>query len=368
MRGGVITVSADGTILDLHAEEQVDSLAGVEFYSGILIPGLVNAHSHLELSYLKGTIKPGGGFVEFAAGMSTQRGRFTSKERIAAAAYQDARLWAEGVEAVGDVCNGSTTFELKTRSHIRYLNFLELFGLGCSSTAPLQSVAMQATTAGLTTVITPHATYSLNRDAFSASIAAGPTALPLSIHFMETPDEAELFHDRGALRQWYDQRGLTTDFTDRYASPAARIVAEIPASRKVMLIHNTCVTEAEVDLLQAHFGENLTWVLCPRSNRHITGLTPPETLLRRKGVRIALGTDSLASNSDLSLIEELKCFPNTPLEELLRSATLTGAEALGLEDTLGSFEEGKRPGIVRLTGVDLQHRRLTPEATTRRIL
>ena len=107
----------------------MDSQAGVEFYSGILLPDMVNAHCHLELSYMKGRIPPGGGFTAFAKGMGTARTGATREQRVAAAEDADAVLWSQGVGAVGDVCNGDSTFALKRRSRIGYTNFLELFGI-----------------------------------------------------------------------------------------------------------------------------------------------------------------------------------------------------------------------------------------------
>ncbi len=367
IRNGVVTVRDDGTILDIRAEEQVDRLPGVEFYSGALLPGLVNGHCHLELSHLRGAISPGCGFPGFAAGISAQRDHCSEAQQYETAVYQDARMWAEGTAAVGDICNRALTFPLKKTSPIRYHNFIELFGLKTLSAARCETLRDEAQTAGLRATVTPHATYSLNRQAFAAAIGKMDNS-PLSIHFMETPDEAELFHQRGALQQWYDSCGLTTDFTTTYASPAARIVAEIPGERRLLLIHNTCVTESDVDLLQDHFGDRLTWVLCPRSNHYISGLRPPVELLRRKGGHIAIGTDSLASNESLSLLEELKLFPEIPLEELLTWATLHGAQALEMDNQLGSLEPGKQPGVILLTGMDWNRMTLTPAATTRRLI
>ena len=99
--------------------------------------------------------------------------------------------------------------------------------------------------------------------------------------------------------------------------------------------------------MEAYFASGeITWVVCPRSNDYIEGAHPPATLLMNKGVRIALGTDSLASNESLSLVEEMKLLPEIPLHERIRWATQNGAETLGITDWAGSFEVGKHPGAV----------------------
>jgi len=185
---------------------------------------------------------------------------------------------------------------------------------------------------------------------------------------MEDEGEAELFRRRGAIWEWYRAQGIDKlpdfDFL-HWGSPVERIIGQVPPDRRTMLIHNTFIGQDELSALQRHFGDNLTLVLCPRSNRYIRGQLPPVEMLRRSGVRIAVGTDSLASNTSLSLIDELKMFPEVPLEELLRWATAAGAEALGYQDKYGTIEVGRPARLALLEGVDFATLRLRPDATTR---
>lgn len=363
-----MTLDDQGTVLEVSAPPNPDSMPGVEFYAGILIPGMVNAHTHLELSYLRGAIAPGSGFVGFAAGLRENRGRFTPEQIAGAIDYWDARMWAEGVQAAGDICNGESTFGIKRKSRIHYHSFAELFGLEADETAAGQiaGVAAQARRMGLPASVTPHSTYSLNEQGFVLAVGGGENT-PLSIHFMESPGEKELYEDRGEMKEWYERAGMRTDFTSLYNSPAERIVKLVPAVRKVLLVHNTLIGEKDIELLATHFGDNLTLVICPLSNRYITGLTPPYGLLRRSGVRIAVGTDSLASNWSLSMIDELKAVRGVPLEQMLAWATVGGAQALGIDSRFGSLEKGKRPGIVLLSGVDWETMTLTGDARCRRL-
>lgn len=363
---GVVTIDAQGVILSIDSEAGVDSHYGVEFYSGILIPGMVNAHTHLELSYLRGAIPQGCGFTGFAEELGAARNSFTAAEQLASADFHDARMYAEGVAAVGDISNGGLTFPIKKRSKILYHTFLELYGLGAQDAERLRPLLCEARAAGLSATITPHSTYSLNEAAFATSVGESENS-PLSIHFMESRGEQELFRGHGTMHEWYVRRGFETDFTGRYDSPADRIIACVPPTRKTMLVHNTHVGERDVRKLQAHFGDNLTWVLCPRSNLYIAGEMPPVEILRRHACRIAVGTDSLASNASLSVIDELKTFSGISLQEALRWATLSGAQALGIDNSYGSLECGKKPGVILLQGLDPERLELTPRTSTRRL-
>ena len=331
---------------------------------------MVNAHCHLELSYMAGMIPAGCGFIGFARGMGERRGASTEEERKRAIVAADAAMWREGIGAVGDVCNGVTSFETKRVSPIRYINFLEIFGLQTRSTEVTRALADRAKEEGLDYTVTPHSCYSVPREVFAAVVRGDVPSngdFPLSIHFMESISEEQLFYGRGAMAEWYAERGWECDFLD-YGSPAGRVEREVPPDRKILLVHGCCATDEVIKSVSDHFSDRVTWVLCPGSNRYISDMLPPVQLLRRSGVRIAVGTDSLASNWTLSIVEELKRFNGVPLEELLCWATCNGAEALGIGDRIGSFERGRRSGVVLLSGIDWERMALGDGARTQRIL
>lgn len=335
-------------------------MAGVEFYSGILLPGLVNAHCHLELSCLRGVLPPGGGFAAFARGMGAQRGRFDGERRRRAIAAADARMRHDGVAAVGDVANSADAFAVKECSGVRYRTFAEVFGLRSTSTAAVDGLLEHAMTS-----LTPHATYSVPDALFREVCRTGDA--PLSIHFMESPDEESLFRGEGALAAWYAAQGWPCDFL-HYGSPAERLAACVPHDRSVILVHACCVDQRTIDRVMSHFTAPVWWCLCPASNRYISGLRPPVELLRRNGLDICVGTDSLASNGELSLIAELRLLgEEIPLVERLQWITANGAAALGFGDELGSLECGRRPGVVLLDGVDFAAMRLSSGARTVRL-
>jgi cytosine/adenosine deaminase-related metal-dependent hydrolase len=347
-RGRVVTLSDEGTIHEISTPEHLDREDGVEIFSGLLVPGFFNAHCHLELSHLRGRIAPGGGFEAFVAGMKAAPRNYelqitnyeslpsaeaggTQDAQLSPMNFWDAKMWAEGVSAVADICNGSSTFALKRRSPIRYHNFIEIFG---TEADPAKAFALcdRAVAMGLAASVTPHSLYSLNRETF-AKIVENPLSIihyPLSIHFMESEFEVR--------------------------DPAARLIEQVPADREVMLVHNCMVTQRDIDIVMGHFTAPVTWVLCPGSNRYISGFIPPVELLRRNGLRIAVGTDSLASNESLSMVRELAMLGDVPLAELLSWAAA---------DTI---EVGHTPGLVLLTGVDLEKMALTDSTKAQRII
>ena len=339
----------------------IDRMEGVEFYGGLLLPSMVNAHCHLELSHLHGAIPRRVGFAGFARGMASVRGLFGDDERCNAASAAAARMWNEGVGAVGDISNGEISFAAKSDSPVRFRNWAEYFGLDSPSAEPVQRLAARY---GAT--LTPHSTYAVQDEPFRRICAGGDG--PLSIHFMESAGEALLYEGRGELTSWYDVRGWRCDFLG-YGSPARRLVASVPSDRQIVLVHNCFLTQEDYDIIANHFTAPVWWCLCPRSNDYISGAEPPVGLLRRNGANICIGTDSAASNEMLSMVGELQALcGRMPLVEALSAATRGGAEALGFGDELGRVEVGRRCGLVLLTGVDFDTMTLRADACAKRIV
>ena len=360
-RNIIVDVDSDGTICHIHRTENIDSEAGVEFYPGILIPGMVNAHCHLELSYLRGAIAEGGGYATFASEIGRVRGGFSNEERLRAASIADATMWEEGVEAVADIANDELVMPVKERSRIHYKTMFEFFGLNNHDTASLESLASKYKDAS----VTPHSTYSVQDREFNA-ICSKYREL-LSLHFLESENEALLYEHKGSLNDWYQRMGWACDFL-KYGSPAKRVSQSVPREGHLLLVHNTCATASDVKIVESMLQGHTTWVLCPESNRYISNLCPPVGMLEQMGVSIAIGTDSLASARRLSMIDNMRLLGNTTLERLLTYATINGAKALGIEATKGSIEVGKRPGLVIVEGIDFATMTLTPESRSYRLL
>lgn len=360
-RNIVVEVDNQLTITAVKEVEQLDSEPSVEFYPGILIPGMVNLHCHLELSYLRGQIAQGTGFAGFARAIGAVRGNFSNEQRLRAASSADSVMWEEGVEAVLDISNDELSMPIKHSSRIEYTTLFELFGLNCTTIDQHQTMAERHASSS----ITPHSTYSLQDCIFKQACNANDSTL--SIHLLESDAEGELYHNRGSLAEWYGRMGWECDFL-HYGTPARRVVESVDPNKSVVLVHGCRATVEDITLLNRHFAGNETWALCPESNRYISGIKPPVELFRTAGVNIAIGSDSLASAHSLSLIDNLRLIDGVPLNELLTWATLNGAKALGKSDRLGEIAVGKRPGLVILEGADLHNLHLTEESHTRRIL
>lgn len=371
----VLTFDPEGILVAIDTDvSQMDSMHGIEFFSGILVPGLINAHCHLELSYLQGKIEPGSGLAGFIRQIMAVREETPVEERIYAADVQNSLMWQEGVAAVADICNSSFTFPLKRKSPVRYHSFIEIFGIDPSVSdqayAHGKTVAERAERDKLAFSLTPHSTYSLSEPLFGHIVQENTPPNPMSIHFMESVAEQELFQDKGLFAEGYRNDGLRVDFT-RFGSPAGRLVEMLDPETPLLLVHNACVGEDDIDRIHARF-KSATWVVCPRSNDYIEGGFPPIELLRRKGCRIAVGTDGLSSNTSLSMLDEIKFLskkaPQIPLTELIKWSSLHGAEGLGMDSFMGSFELGKKSGAVLLDHIDWNRMALTKLSTARRIV
>ena len=360
-RGIVVEVDDLGTITNISRHDSIDNIASVEFYPGILIPGMINAHSHLELAYLRGAIAEGTGFAGFAREIGRVRGNYTPEERLHAASVADSEMWYEGVEAVMDIANDDLVMPIKERSKVEYHTLFEVFGLMVQSCDTQRAMVSKYNHADITT----HSTYSLQDGIFRDIAKEGRESL--SVHLLESDDEIALYNKKGSLWEWYTRMGWECDFL-HYGHPAKRIAESVPATRRTILVHGCKSTAEDIQLLDNHFDTPPTWVLCPESNRYISGITPPVTLYREMGAQIAIGTDSLASARHLSMVENMRLVGDVPLAELLTYATLNGAKALGIAERKGSIEVGKQPGLAVISGVDMQSMRLTAESASRRII
>jgi cytosine/adenosine deaminase-related metal-dependent hydrolase len=351
LRRGVVTVAGDGTVTGVEdtGGDLVES-AGTEFYNGIIIPGLINCHSHLELSHMRGLIPSGGGLGEFVEAVRTRR-EASQDGVVAAAARADREMYREGITACGDISNNSLTAGIKHDSAISYVTFAEVFGTDPSVADARMSNAIKVvnelSASELPVQITPHSLYSVSPSLWRMIMEQISPASLISLHFLESDYE----------------RRMTSQHVNRVAE-LSRLAAT------VLLVHNTVITDDEA---RAVVSAGNTWFcLCPSSNMYISGMMPPAAMLREITDRITVGTDSLASTGSLSIISELRLLqdaaPLMPLEEIIRWGTLNGARALGMENTLGSIEPGKKPGLLLVDPVDLVNMRLLPGSRVRRLL
>ena len=377
----VLITTEEGTVQGVAAAAEAGE--GVEQYKGMLSPGFVNCHCHLELSHMKGVIPEGTGLVDFLSMViRMRRGPMDEEEFVdgvrQAIAAGEREMLDNGIVAVGDICNTTDTVEQKRAGRIRYHNFIETMGfIGQSAVSRFwQSHRIfRAFAEGLefpveSNSIVPHAPYSVS-PALLHLVANFPGNRLLSIHNQESEAENEFLETgKGDLLRLYAQLGLDVSFfrgTGRRS--LASILPYFYHNQTLLLVHN--VATAEEDLLQpGAAATNLIFCLCPNANLYIGRRLPDVRLLVDKGCRIVVGTDSLASNHRLGILEELKtlqrAFPWLETSTLLQWATSHGASALQMEDGVGSFRPGRRPGVLLLEGSDAD--RLTAETTVRRLI
>ncbi|PZP51251.1 MAG: amidohydrolase [Pseudopedobacter saltans] len=328
----------------------------IENVAGLLSPGFVNCHCHLELSHMKNAIEEGTGLMDFVGKIMRLR-QLPQEEILDVIAKADQEMYENGIVAVGDICNTLHTLHTKKISTLQYRNFIELAGFLPQQAGERFENGIQLkekyADVGPTTIV-PHAPYSVSKELFE-KINEDSSSKIISIHNEETPDENFFFREKkGAFLELYKRMNANIDFFE--PSGKSSIQTYLPYLDKVsaiLLVHNTCTSKEDIQYAQKIASQNqqdLYWTLCPNANWYIERKMPPVDLLLSENVTICLGTDSVASNYQLSIFTEIQRirehFPYIPLETMLVWATINGAKALGLSDNLGSFEKGKKPGIV----------------------
>ena len=350
------------------------------FLEGAIVPGFVNTHCHLELSHLQGRFRKGTGMAGFIDQINALRDTSDRAHRMECAGRWLDTMWRQGVSAMGDISNGDESFLAKSSSPMYTRTFLEVFGSeprDCGSVmASVRALQEKAHGYGLDAAPTPHSCYTTSPELLTASSADALAAGFLSYHSQESPEEEQMIGGGcGALYENRKKYGMSTPpvtgrpslmyFIDRVGK-----VHPAPFHEHVLLVHEVCLTEEAADAAMAAF-RSLYVALCPMSNLFIHNMLPPVELMRRKGMKITLGTDSLSSNDTLDMVREMYClqssFPDVSLGEILTWACLNGAEFLGKDKELGSITAGKRPGLVFIDKIS-DGGRLTAESSSRRII
>ncbi len=376
IRNGVVGVDDDGVIVEIIDHKgQVKEYAHTEFRNGIIVPGFVNAHCHTELSHLKGKITPETGLADFVNQIRNSRlaGDIIEDKPIFDAI---AEMQRQGIVAVTDICNTTDSFFAKQNSKIRFTNLIEVLGLDKTKADLILERAritkqIAEETLNTTAYLTPHSFYSLSATLLQ-HLKDKTTSNPIvSIHFAESKEE-ELFvgNHTGKLAQNYQSWDLPID-----DAPAGYLIdlAKRHLNRKTttLFVHNTFLKIADARELKHQFPKAF-FVLCPASNLFIEKTLPNIPMMVDENLKIALGTDSLASSPTLSILEQVRIiqefFPQIPFPEILAWATKNGAEALGLEDALGTIELGKSPGLNLITPFDFANCKLKPNSRVKKLL
>ena len=349
----VLITTKDGTIEAIVSIE--DAGENVQTFDGIVSPGFVNAHCHTELSHLKDCIPTKTGLTNFILEIVQQR---NASNEIIAQAVQNAEneMLQNGIVAVGDICNNTHSLLQKKQSKLQWYNFIEAAGwlpqVAQSRFEVMQQVAEQFAKLPYQYAIVPHAPYSVSNELWQL-INHNFLYKTISIHNQETLAEDELFmKGTGSFIDMYTKMRIEhSTFKPTKESSFKTCLPKLKNAKQLLFVHNTFTQQEDVDfLIDAKLQSAAFFCLCVNANLYIENTLPNIELLRKNKLNIVLGTDSLASNHSLNLLDEMNTiqqhFPQIPLAEILQWATLNGAKALQMDDTLGSFEKGKKPGVV----------------------
>lgn len=369
---GVLALDEQGQVKGIYTQEEAKTLnlSVNQHYSGALIPGLVNTHCHLELSHLRGKINQHTGLFKFVS--QVMKNRFAdAREILEAMEAADEEMYQNGIVAVGDISNQPISAGIKQKSKIYYHTFVEAMGFNPEQASSIIAKAREILESfePSSASIVPHAPYSVSDALFAEISAQNATAThPISIHNQETPAENEFFQSKtGEFLELYKMLGLNLEFYQPSGKSSLQTtLPKLPKSR-TLLVHNTQTSTADVDFAKTQH-KDLYWCLCPNANLYIEHTLPDVAMLHRQKLRITLGTDSLASNQQLSILKEMEVLQKqkeTDFQTLLEWATLNGANFLGIVDTYGSFEIGKKPGVVLLE--NLQNEQLSSASRIKRL-
>lgn len=370
IRNGVVAME-NGVIVGIY-DEIVGSMGDVNTFSGVLIPGFINSHCHLELSHMLGMIPQKTGLVDFITQVIGKRGNdVTAIEKAMVEA--DKMMFDQGIQAVGDHANTAISANVKAKSKIKYHTFVEIIGVKDEEVNAKIDEAkdIEFYFDPNHASITPHAPYSCSKALFKAYKKSINDNNIISIHNQESEEENKLFRYRnGDFLKFYERIGLNMeDFKAQARNSIQTYLNFLPSSNPTLLVHNTFTSIKDLDFI-ARMGRKVTLCLCPNANLYIEDTLPKIQLFADYKYDIAIGTDSLASNSTLSVLDELKTihnnYRNLSLLDTLQWATINGAKALGMEKELGSLEVGKKPGLVLLKNIS--NLKMTDQVTLQRII
>jgi cytosine/adenosine deaminase-related metal-dependent hydrolase len=360
IRDGWVAVD-DGRIVALGGPDEPPGGSNTQ-PAVVILPGLVNAHTHLELSYAHRRVPPGERFSDWIRGVMAMRRGYPdpdAPEILTAARHAIRQARASGTALIGDISNTLVTVPLLRDAAMAAHVFYELLGFNepdpAARVAAARERAEAAEVGGAVRVtLAPHAPYSVSPPLFAAirSYLDGPPERRSSVHVSESADEVEFVrHGTGDIRVTLEKLGVWTEewsaMLPAGASPVGYLSKLGFLDRSVLAVHGVQFDDQDLARL---YSLGSTIVTCPRSNRHVGAGDPPIERFYASGVRVAVGTDSLASVDDLNVFHELAAMrrlaPSVPASRLLESATKNGAEALGFGSDLGTIEAGKRAELI----------------------
>ena len=357
INNGVVQIDDAGIIIKIGTKSEFPSV-DIEHFSGIVLPGFINTHCHLELSHMKGLCKTGTTLIPFITDVVKHRD-FEEEIILAKIKEEDENMYAAGIQAVGDISNKVDTAQTKSESPIHYYTFVEMFdfmqdSLTAGTIENYRAVFRDQSEGGLNRKsFVPHAPYSVSEALFEFINKANSSNATISIHNQETPAEQSLFETgESDFHDFVKGFGFSLDHLKPIGKGSIYYALKnMQAKQKNIFVHNTLTSE--VDIKAAYeWSENCYWATCPNANLYIENKLPNYQKFINQKAKMTIGTDSIMSNWQLSVWEEVKTIKKyqsyVPLMSLLQWATLNGADSLGYHKQLGSIEVGKQPGLVNI--------------------
>jgi cytosine/adenosine deaminase-related metal-dependent hydrolase len=361
IKNGIVTVDDSGRIISVTdpASSSEPNNIPVKTLSGIICPGFVNTHCHLELSHLKGKIEPRKGLVNFIKEIQKIR-KANNAEVLDAATEADAAMYENGIVAVGDIVNTNISIPVKARSSLYYHSFVEAFGFvpGQAKEVFERALNLLNEFKPAPCSITPHAPYSVSKELFKL-IKNYSEDRPnlISIHNQESEEENKFYRYKlGDFNDLYADFGIDiSHFKPQARNSLQSMIPLLTNKQKILLVHNTCTNLKDIYFLK-RFDRNINWCFCPNANLYIENMLPKVELFLGQGYNITLGTDSLASNNELCILSEMRSlqqkYPVLTTAQLIEWASLNGAKYFGIDDEKGTLQPGMTPGLNLITGLD----------------
>jgi cytosine/adenosine deaminase-related metal-dependent hydrolase len=369
----VLITDTEGIIVDIVPSK--DAGDTIDILDGILTPGFINAHCHLELSHLKNVVPAGTGLVQFVQQVMTKRGA-SDEEKLDAMQKAEQELYESGTVAVGDICNTADSIATKQKSNIYWHNFIEISGFidtmagkRLEDAKAVLDKFQKTNSKKQKSSLSPHAPYSVSKTLFQQLNNETVEQL-ITIHNQECEAEEALYKNKaGGFLDLYKNFGIDiSGFQPTGKSSLQSFLPYFINKQSIISVHNTFTNADDINFINAK-DQELYFCVCINANKYIEQTIPPFDLLQNSSHTIVIGTDSYASNWHLNILEEIKTIQkdtSIPLQEILTWATINGAKALQIADNFGSFEKEKKPGVVLIN--NLSGLATTPLSSAKRII
>ena len=356
----VLIADSTGQIVDIVKSGEAGE--EVHKFKGIISPGFINAHCHLELSHLRNVIPEKTGLVNFVFDIISKR-FFPEEEILISIEKAEEEMLQNGIVAAGDISNNTLTISQKRKKNLHYYNFIETSGwhpdVASRRLEISKNILEDFEKYGLLSSIVPHAPYSVSENLWE-KILPFFVEKTITIHNQETADEDVFFLEaKGSFVKMFEMMNIDNSFFEAKKTRSVQTYFKnLSAAASVILVHNTFTEQKDLDFIDQNKSKAqlVSFCLCPNANMYIENRLPPVDLFLKNDLNIVLGTDSLASNHQLNILEEIKTivksFPEINTSTLLKWATSNGAKALQMDNKLGSFEKGKTPGVILIENVE----------------